>query len=110
MASGEPYVMTQKAAPGAAPPSLTIGDDDLYWVNTLQEALMSVGFYPGDQETEDMFFGEHTREALLWYQASAHVPETGVADDATWAALRMSGAYTPDSAHVDSSDAAGAYQ
>jgi peptidoglycan hydrolase-like protein with peptidoglycan-binding domain len=80
-------VETQRAPPNGPPPLLSAGDDDIYWVSKLHAALGGAGYYAPDGEAEDFYFGEGTAAALLSYQACQGLPETGVTDDATWAAL-----------------------
>lgn len=49
--------------------------------NDLQKRLEANGFYCGDQ-------CERTEQALRKFQAVKGLPETGVADSATWEKLR----------------------
>ena len=53
----------------------------------LQAALLKEGCYCGEMDEEDFFFGSGTTNAILSFQAMKSMPETGIADDATWAAL-----------------------
>jgi hypothetical protein len=53
-------------------------------VSALQTRLVRVGFSPGGV---DGSFGSQTRDAVVAFQASASLPETGVADIATLDAL-----------------------
>jgi L,D-transpeptidase ErfK/SrfK len=53
-------------------------------VSDLQEGLAVAGFYRG---AVDGVFGRATQQAVLGFQASAGLPETGVADMTTWMAL-----------------------
>ncbi|KAG2494501.1 hypothetical protein HYH03_007270 [Edaphochlamys debaryana] len=80
-------VEVPKAAPTDPPPDLVLGDDDIYWVARLHAGLEDRGFFPGYEELENWFFGEGTHMAVLAFQASEHLPETGVVDRPTWAAL-----------------------
>lgn len=73
--------------PTGPPPTLTMGDDDIYWVNQLHVALVDAGFYPGDEDIDDFIFGESTQSALLTFQACSGIPESGMADMATWVEL-----------------------
>jgi peptidoglycan hydrolase-like protein with peptidoglycan-binding domain len=41
-------------------------------------------------DEEDFYFGPGTQNALLTFQAIKQLPETGIADDATWGALGVS--------------------
>lgn len=41
----------------------------------------------GDEECEEWYFGEGTHEAVLYAQAAADLPETGLVDPHTWAFL-----------------------
>lgn len=53
----------------------------------LQAALLKEGCYCGEMDEEDFIFGSGTTNAILTFQAMKSMPETGIADDATWAAL-----------------------
>jgi peptidoglycan hydrolase-like protein with peptidoglycan-binding domain len=64
-----------------------MGDDDIFWVNQLQVALMKAGCYPADEEVEDFIFADGTHSALLTFQALNGLDEMGIADMPTWAAL-----------------------
>lgn len=76
-----------KSPPTGPPPELVEGDDDIYWVSKLQQALEKKGFYCGEQDCEDYFFAEGTSNALLSFQACEGLTETGTADKETWIAL-----------------------
>lgn len=80
-------VEMMKSPPSGPPPSLSSGDDDIYWVSQLHEALNLKGFHCGDDDVEDFYFGEGTVSALLTYQACNGLEETGVTDEATWTSL-----------------------
>ena len=54
-----------------APPTLTDGSDDIFWVSQLHSALNEKGFSPGDEEMEVWFFGEQTLSALLTFQVGS---------------------------------------
>eukprot|EP01024_Parvocaulis_polyphysoides_P044370 TRINITY_DN4086_c0_g1_i7.p1 TRINITY_DN4086_c0_g1~~TRINITY_DN4086_c0_g1_i7.p1 ORF type:complete len:633 (+),score=134.51 TRINITY_DN4086_c0_g1_i7:104-1900(+) len=76
-----------KETPSGPPPVLSLGSDDIFWVNQLQAGLLTAGFYCGEEEMEDWYFGEQTQSALLTFQACSSIPETGTADEATWKTL-----------------------
>lgn len=78
---------TPQAAGNGPPPTLAPGDDDIFWVNQLQAALLEGGCYPGEEELELWLFGDSTQSALLTFQAMNGLPETGVADRDTWIKL-----------------------
>ncbi|GLC56122.1 hypothetical protein PLESTB_001066700 [Pleodorina starrii] len=80
-------VEVAKAAPTDPPPDLVQGDDDIFWLSKLHGALEERGFFPGDDDMENWFFGETTLAAVLSFQASERLPETGVVDRPTWTAL-----------------------
>lgn len=73
--------------PTGPPPSLTVGDDDIYWMNQLHVALVDEGYFPGDEDIDDFFFGSQTQSALLTFQACSGLEETGCTDMETWKAL-----------------------
>lgn len=73
--------------PSGPPPNLTVGDDDIYWMNQLHVALVDEGYFPGDEDIEDFFFGPQTHSALLTFQACSGLEETGCTDEETWKAL-----------------------
>lgn len=73
--------------PKGPPPTMTIGDDDIYWMNQLHVALFDAGFYPGDEDIDDFMFGESTQSAVLTFQACNGLPETGSVDEKTWREL-----------------------
>lgn len=77
----------QMAPPSGPPPELTIGADDIYWVNQLHNGLIDAGYYPGDEDIEDFYFGEATLSALQTMQACLGLPESGVVDERVWARL-----------------------
>ena len=62
-------------------------DDDIYLMTTIHYRLNEAGFWAGEDDEEDMFFGETTKVALLYFQANARIPETGLVDPDTWRAL-----------------------
>ncbi len=45
------------------------------------------GFWAGEEDESDMYFGPSTQEALCYFQASVQLPETGFVDADTWRAL-----------------------
>lgn len=53
----------------------------------LQKALLEGGCYCGEDDEADFYFGAGTQSAVLTFQAIKKIPETGVSDEATWAAL-----------------------
>ena len=55
-------------SPGPAPPTLTHGADDIFWVAHLHAALEAHGFHSGDEEMEAWVFEDQTMSALLTYQ------------------------------------------
>ncbi|GIL66280.1 hypothetical protein Vafri_19872, partial [Volvox africanus] len=85
--AAEVPVEVAKAAPTDPPPDLVQGDDDIFWLSRLHSALEERGFFPGDDDMENWFFGEGTLAAVLAFQASERIPEIGVVDRTTWTAL-----------------------
>ena len=69
------------------PPPLCIGADDIFWMNQLHTALVDSGFYPGDADIDDYYFGDSTQSAVQTFQACEGLDETGVVDEFTWIAL-----------------------
>ena len=69
------------------PPTLSLGADDIFWVNQLHTAMSNAGYYAGDEDVEDFYFGESTQSAVLTYQCCEGLTETGVVDDDVWAKL-----------------------
>ncbi|MBD2746699.1 peptidoglycan-binding protein [Microvirga sp. BT688] len=49
----------------------------------LQKILLGLGFTLGDREASEAFFGGTTRQALIAFQRSRKLPDTGVADAET---------------------------
>lgn len=49
-------------------PTLVMGADDVFWVSALHNALNERGYHCGDEEEEDMFFGDGTFSALITFQ------------------------------------------
>ena len=87
------------------------GADDIFWVNALQARLAAKGFFCGDDEAEDFFFGSGTRSALETFQACSGLAETGVCDDESWAALygdELASLRPPSDDAVAAADAAAA--
>lgn len=74
------------------------GSDDVARVAALHAALLACGFWVGDEEADDFVYGAATAEALATFQACAspRLPETGVLDAATWAALARAAEATDD--------------
>ena len=56
-------------------------------VRSMQAALTNVGFYCGEEDMQWWQVGEPTRQALLTFQSSVKLPQTGVCDQQTWLAL-----------------------
>ena len=63
------------------------GEDDIYLMATMQSCLNDAGFWAGEEDEADFYFGPSTADALCYFQASAGLPETGVCDAETWGAL-----------------------
>ncbi|CAG9466740.1 unnamed protein product [Pedinophyceae sp. YPF-701] len=78
----------EEARARGPPEGLGEGSEDLYWIAELHRCLVENGFYPSDEEIECVFFGESTREAVLYFQASIGLDETGVVGAQEWEALR----------------------
>jgi peptidoglycan hydrolase-like protein with peptidoglycan-binding domain len=72
------------APPAGPPPTLALGADDPFWVDQLHTGLIEGGYFPGEDEVDEFFFGEGTQAALLTAQACEGLPETGVADFPVW--------------------------
>ena len=64
------------------------GEDDIYLMATMQSCLNDAGFWAGEEDEADFYFGPSTADALCYFQASAGLPETGVCDAETWGAAR----------------------
>ena len=62
-------------------------EDDIYLMATVQSCMNDAGFWAGEEDEADFYFGPSTVDALCYFQASAGLPETGVCDAATWRAL-----------------------
>jgi hypothetical protein len=56
-------------APAGRPPALMLGADDLFWVNQLHTGLVDLGYFPGEEDIDDLYFGEGTQSALMTMQA-----------------------------------------
>ena len=56
-------------------------------VHKLQVLLDEQGYYSGEEDMEYWFFGTTTENALGTFQASNHLPDTGLTDVGTWRAL-----------------------
>lgn len=91
---------------GGAPPVLTTGADDIFWVNQLHRALDSKGFSPSEEEAECWFFGEQTLSALLTFQVAIsamyayaqHMTALVLVEaDVMWLDRRVSGCQKPES-------------
>ena len=61
------------SAASGAPPTLSSGADDIFWVAHLHAALEEHGYHPGDEEVEAWVFGEQTLSALLTFQAGGMI-------------------------------------
>ena len=59
--------------PQGAPPHVSLGSDDIYWVNQLQSGLMKQGYYCGEEEMEDFIFESGTESAVLAFQVIDHI-------------------------------------
>ena len=68
-------------------PMCKTGEDDLYLMATIQAALNEAGFWAGEEDEADMYFGPSTQEAVCYFQASVGLPEVGYVDPETWRAL-----------------------
>lgn len=69
------------------PPVLTLGADDIFWVNQLHSGLAELGYYAAEEDMDDFYFGESTQSALLTMQACEGLAETGTTDMPTWIKL-----------------------
>jgi antiviral helicase SKI2 len=56
-------------------------------VHKMQVILSEQGFDSGEEDMEYWYFGSTTSAALLTFQASNRLPETGITDLNTWRAL-----------------------
>ena len=68
-------------------PMCKMGEDDLYLMSTIQSSLNEAGFWAGEEDEADMYFGPSTQEAMCYFQASVGLPEVGYVDPDTWRAL-----------------------
>ena len=68
-------------------PMCKTGEDDIYLMTTIQEAMNDAGYWAGEEDEADMYFGPSTQDALCYFQAGAGLPETGFVDADTWKAL-----------------------
>lgn len=68
-------------------PACKVGEDDIYLMSTIQEAMNDAGYWAGEEDEADMYFGASTQDALCYFQAGAGLPETGFVDADTWKAL-----------------------
>ena len=69
------------------PPDLKIGDDNIEWIARLHTQLAEKSYYVDNEDLEDWVYGDSTQNAVLFFQGSCGLPETGVVDGATWGAL-----------------------
>ena len=70
-------------------PLLRNGDNDVYLMTLVHAALMENGFWCGEDDTEEMYFGKKTEEAVEYFQG-AHNPAlevNGMVNSETWLAL-----------------------
>lgn len=74
-------------------PYVKQGEDDIYLMTTIHAKLNDAGFWCGEDDEDDMYFGESTKQALLYFQAQANIPETGLVEADTWRALLGDDAY-----------------
>ena len=65
-------------------------------VHKLQVLLDEQGYYSGEEDMEYWFFGTTTENALGTFQASNHLPDTGLTDVGTWRALLGEELAAPD--------------
>ena len=84
-----PSLSPTASLPAAAEkwPTLSVGDDDVYYVGLLHAALESSGYYPPEEEVEDIMFLEGTQNAVLSWQACSGRTETGFVGPDEWVAL-----------------------
>lgn len=70
-------------------PVLCEGEDDIRWMSFLHSQLYAIGYAVDEEERDGWIFGPSTREAVFTLQACSRppLPETGVMDVRTWAAL-----------------------
>ena len=50
------------------------GEDDIYLMATMQSCLNDAGFWAGEEDEADFYFGPSTADALCYFQASAGLP------------------------------------
>ena len=96
-------VIINRTPPRTAWPILREGDGGRH-VHELQVALNRAGFHCGDDDEQWWQFGDATYSALLTFQACSSLPESGVADAATWVALLGPGATPEDGAALSARD------
>ena len=70
-------------------PLLRNGDNDVYLMTLVHSALMENGFWCGEDDTEEMYFGKKTEEAVEYFQGSKGMglEVNGMIDTETWLAL-----------------------
>jgi protein disulfide-isomerase len=68
-------------------PLCKLHDDDIYLMNTMHAAMNEHGFWAGEEDEGDFYFGPSTVDALIYFQASAGLSETGFCDLHTWRGL-----------------------
>ena len=52
-------------------PMCKTGEDDIYIMTTIQEAMNDAGYWAGEEDEADMYFGPSTQDALCYFQAGA---------------------------------------
>ena len=70
-------------------PLLRNGDNDVYLMTLVHSALMENGFWCGEDDTEEMYFGKKTEEAVEYFQGAKGMglEVNGMIDTETWLAL-----------------------
>eukprot|EP00227_Mantoniella_beaufortii_P009798 CAMPEP_0197576434 /NCGR_PEP_ID=MMETSP1326-20131121/1461_1 /TAXON_ID=1155430 /ORGANISM="Genus nov. species nov., Strain RCC2288" /LENGTH=368 /DNA_ID=CAMNT_0043139363 /DNA_START=186 /DNA_END=1288 /DNA_ORIENTATION=- len=71
-------------------PMVKAGNDDIYLMCTIHKAMNDAGFWAGEEDEAEFYFGPSTTEALCYFQAAnanAGLYETGMVDADTWRAL-----------------------
>ena len=68
-------------------PLLRNGDNDVYLMTLSHAALIDNGFWPGEDDTEEMYFGKKTEEAVEFLQGDKKIEVTGMINTKTWLAL-----------------------
>ena len=70
-------------------PLLRNGDNDVYLMTLAHAALMESGFWCGEDDTEEMYFGKKTEEAVEFFQGAngPGLEVNGMINTKTWLAL-----------------------